>query len=61
MTCPICAQSKEPGWLCAEHAGEPWEHDGCAAEAAPCVCNATGAVEWRVVLAESGEPGQPLH
>jgi hypothetical protein len=31
-SCPLCAKSKEPGWLCAEHPRKPWEHDGRGAE-----------------------------
>jgi hypothetical protein len=50
--CPLCERSTEPGWLCAEHPGLPWEHDGCGAEGVRCVCNPTGAVLWREIYAE---------
>jgi len=54
MTCPLCRRSKEPGWLCADHPGQPWEHGGCDAEGAPCACNPSGLVRWREVYADAG-------
>ena len=54
LSCPLCRHSKEPGWLCAEHSGLPWEHSGCGAEGARCVCNPHGLVVWREVYAEGG-------
>lgn len=59
--CPLCRDSKEPGWLCAEHPGMPWEHDGCRAEGSHCECNPRSEVQWRKVYAEAlrGEPPTP--
>jgi hypothetical protein len=31
MTCQRCRMSLEPGWLCEEHAGQPWGHARCGA------------------------------
>ena len=53
MECPICRDSKEPGWLCADHPGRAWGHRGCESEAAPCACNPAAAVEWREVFARA--------
>jgi hypothetical protein len=55
-SCPLCRDSAEPGWLCADHPGLPWGHDGCGAEGAPCICNPTGAVLWREIYAEAEPP-----
>jgi hypothetical protein len=44
MTCQRCRMSLEPGWLCEEHAGQPWGHARCGATGAPCACNPTGQV-----------------
>ena len=54
MACLLCRMSKEPGWLCAAHPGQPWEHDGCGAEGAPCACSPSGLVRWRQVHADAG-------
>jgi len=56
-SCAFCAGS---GWVCADHPGLPWQHDGCGAEGAPCVCNPSGAVQWRKIIAEApnDEPRQ---
>jgi hypothetical protein len=64
MTCPLCRRSKEPGWLCAEHPGQPWEHGGCGAEGAPCECNPDAQLLWRKVLAggaEERETAETIH
>ena len=67
MDCPICRDSKEPGWLCAEHRGSAWGHRGCEAEGAPCACNSGADVAWREVFARAAvannypaEDWQPL-
>ena len=52
MTCPLCRDGKERGWLCAEHFAKPCEHFGCDAEVIACVCNPKSAVLWREVYAE---------
>jgi hypothetical protein len=49
--CPLCRDSAEPGWLCEEHKGMPWQHHGCGAAGMPCVCNPTGQVRWAEVIA----------
>ena len=54
MTYQRCRMSLEPGWLCEEHAGQPWGHAGCGAAGAPCVCNPTAQVLWRRVFADAG-------
>ena len=65
MTCALCHLSKEPGWLCAEHRGHPWEHGGCGAEGVPCECNPGGEVHWRRVHADAGtgerETAEAIH
>lgn len=53
MGCILCERSREPGWLCAEHQGEPWEHDGCMAEGAPCACNREGLLDLVELYAAS--------
>ena len=67
MRCSHCTQSREPGWLCAEHPGRPWGHDDCRAEATRCVCNPTGAMFGTVIAddepftdAELAEAARPL-
>jgi len=37
--CPVCGGSAEPGWICADHPGRPWRHDGCGADRIECVCD----------------------
>lgn len=52
MGCILCDQSREPGWLCADHPWQPWEHGDCKAEGAPCPrCNPHGLVELDEVFA----------
>lgn len=61
MRCPVCAGAAEPGWLCEEHPGKPWQHDGCGAAGMPCVCNPAGAVLWGELYAGDDAPGdEPL-
>jgi hypothetical protein len=43
--CPICRESKEPGWMCEKHPGKPWGHEGCEAAGTPCVCNPEQEIE----------------
>jgi hypothetical protein len=47
--CPLCSGSAEPGWVCEEHPGKPWQHSGCGAAGAPCACNPRGAALWAMV------------
>jgi hypothetical protein len=54
MPCERCLYSAEPGWLCEDHAGKPWGHDGCQGAGARCVCNPTGLVNWRHIHARVG-------
>jgi hypothetical protein len=64
MACPLCRMSMEPGWLCAEHPGQPWEHDGCGAEGVACECNPDAQVLWREVYAGSAgerETAEAIH
>ena len=56
MRCALCHESKEPGWLCAEHPDLPWEHDGCRAEAMRCACNPAGEVVFEQVFADNRKP-----
>ena len=51
--CPACRGSAEPGWLCEDHAGKPWQHAGCRGAGAPCICNPTGAVLWSMVYSDA--------
>ena len=46
-SCPFCEGS---GWVCADHPSLPWEHDGCGAEGARCICNPLGAVQWTEII-----------
>jgi hypothetical protein len=39
MTHPDCQRCHGKGWLCEEHAGQPWEHDNCTGPGIPCECN----------------------
>ena len=55
-----CAFCEGSGWICADHPALPFQHDNCGAEGAPCVCNPTGAVQWREVYAEL-PPKKPPH
>jgi hypothetical protein len=48
--CPICHGSHEPGWLCADHSGKPWGHEGCGAAGVPCQCNLAGALAFQTIL-----------
>ena len=57
ISCAFCGGS---GWLCADHPTLPWEHDGCGAEGAPCVCNPSGAVQWKEIYAERADD-EPRH
>src|SRR6187431_1159637 len=44
-----CAFCEGSGWVCAEHPALPFEQDDCGSEGSPCLCNPTGAVQWRQV------------
>jgi hypothetical protein len=60
--CPLCRDAKEPGWLCEEHLGQPWEHGGCGAAGVPCVCNPHAQVCWFEIYAEHEPPtDEPRH
>jgi len=61
--CPICRDSAEPGWVCAEHPDKPWQHVGCEdAEARACVCNPEHAVVCVQVYAETRDRNdEPMH
>jgi len=54
--CPICRGEL---WVCEDHPAEPWPHEGCDGAGSPCICNPTGAVQWREVYAEV-PPDKPL-
>jgi hypothetical protein len=56
-SCPICAGM---GWVCEEHPDKPWEHDGCGAAGAPCICNPTGHVDMPTVFEQVPQDG-PVH
>ena len=47
-----CAFCEGSGWVCADHPSLPWEHDGCGAEGARCICNPIGAVQWTEIIGE---------
>lgn len=49
--CCICRGER---WVCEEHPGKPWEHDGCGGAGVPCICNPHSEVEWREVYGEIG-------
>lgn len=48
--CPVCHGSHEAGWLCADHPGQPWGHEGCGAAGVPCQCNLAGALAFQTIL-----------
>jgi hypothetical protein len=48
--CPVCHGSREPGWLCADHPGKAWGHEGCGAAGVPCQCNLAGALAFQTTL-----------
>jgi hypothetical protein len=50
--CPVCHGSHEPGWLCADHPGKPWRHEGCGAAGAPCQRTLVGALAFQTILPE---------
>jgi hypothetical protein len=52
LGCAVCREAFEPGWLCEDHLGQPWGHEGCSGAGAPCVCNPTGALEFKLFCAE---------
>ena len=51
--CPACQGSAEPGWVCEDHPGKPWQHAGCDAAGTPCACNPRGAVLWALVYSDA--------
>lgn len=63
LGCASCAGSAEPGWVCADHPDQPWQHDDCEAEGAPCNCNPAGRVGFVKVLASDvpDAPGFPVN
>jgi hypothetical protein len=51
--CPVCYGSREPAWLCTDHPGEPWGHEGCGAAGVACQCNLAGAaLAWQTILTD---------
>ncbi|MFL6664771.1 MAG: hypothetical protein ACJ8G7_21555 [Rhizobacter sp.] len=59
--CPLCRDSAEPGWLCEDHPGQPWQHAGCGGAGMRCVCNPAGTVQWAQTYAEvPRDPSEPL-
>ena len=56
------AHEPRPGcWACADHPTLPWEHDDCGAMGRKCICNPTGAVQWKEILAEVPKDDGPLN
>ena len=51
--CDVCKGSAEPGWVCEDHPGRPWQHAGCGGAGAPCACNPRGAVLWSMVYSHA--------
>ena len=47
--CTICCGYR---WVGEDQRMVHWEHDGCGAAGAPCVCHPIEAVKWRETFAE---------